>query len=197
MNASTNSATMQRRLFAFAVDYAVIAAYLIALLVVGLALTFGPWGTSWAAALATPWRMHVLAFATTVLPVTLYFSFTESGRHSASFGKRRLGLEVVTTDGTPPSLPQTLLRNALKFMPWQLAHTAMLAIPGFPTQVEQIPARALAMLIATWVLVAAYLVGLSRKLGGRPPYDRIAGTQVRPRLGATTAARRKPDRTLG
>lgn len=181
MDTSTNPATPRRRLLAFGVDYTVIAAYLIVLLVVGLTLTFGPSGEAWATALATPWRMHLLAFVTTVLPVTLYFAFTESGRHAASLGKRRLGLEVVSVDGTPPSLPQALLRNALKFMPWQLAHTAMLSIPGFPTQVEQIPAWALATLIATWLLVAAYLLGLSRWLGGRPLYDRIAVLRVQSR----------------
>ena len=181
MDTSNHPATPRRRLLAFGVDYAVIAAYLIVLLVVGLTLTFGPSGEAWATALANPWRMHLLAFVTTVLPVTLYFAFTESGPRGGSIGKRRLDLEVTTTEGTRPSLSQTLLRNALKFMPWQLAHTAMLSIPGFPTQVEQIPTWALVMLLATWVVVGAYLVGLSERLGGRPLYDRIAGTRVRRR----------------
>jgi len=167
------------RLLAFAVDYAVIAAYLCLLLGGGLALSLGPWGPAWRDALAAPWRMQLLAFATTVLPVTLYFALSESGVHAASLGKRRLGVQVVTAGGGPPSLLRSLLRNVCKFLPWQLAHTAMLSIPGFPAQVELIAAWPLGLLTAAWILVALYLVGLSAKLDGRPIYDRIAGTTVR------------------
>ena len=79
--------------------------------------------------------------------------------------------------GAAPSLGRTLLRNGLKFLPWHLAHTAMLAIPGFPTQVEVIPPWTVATLAGVWVLVAAYVVGLAPRFDGRPLYDRVAGTR--------------------
>jgi len=179
MNSTDEAATARARIAAFGIDYALICAYLVALAALGLGLSLSTWGGAWHQALAVPWRMQLLAFGTTVLPVTLYFALSEAGPHAASVGKRRRHLHVSTSIGERPSLARTLLRNALKFLPWQLAHTAMLAIPGFPARVEVIPNAPLATLVATWVLVALYLAGLSSGLGRRPLYDRIAGTVVR------------------
>lgn len=166
------------RIVAFALDYLLFTLYLTATAAVGIALTLGPLGEAWQAALRVPWRMHLLAFATTVLPLTLYFAVTESGQHGASWGKRRRGLRVEALDGAQASFGRSLLRNAVKFLPWHLAHTAMLAIPGFPMQVRAVPTWTVVALCAVWIVVGVYLVGLTRWAGSRPLYDRIAGTRV-------------------
>lgn len=66
---------------------------------------------------------HLMAFFTTVLPVTLAFSYMESRRHYATPGKRRMGLKVENKIPLPAS---SLLRNAFKFLPWHIGHTGVI-----------------------------------------------------------------------
>lgn len=169
---------IRTRLLAFLIDYLLILAYLAVLAGVGTFLTLGPFRDAWRDLLSTPARMDFLAFLVTVLPVTLYFALSESSSRGASVGKRRMGLRVVGMDGGRVPLGRALVRSALKFLPWQLAHTGMLNIPGFPIEPTDPPAWTTAMLVAVWVLVVAYLFGLTPLGGSRPLYDRVAGTRV-------------------
>lgn len=167
------------RIRAFAWDYLIVLGYLLALLGVGLFLTLGPTGTSWTAGMANPWRADLVAFVLAVFPVTLYFALSEASGSAATWGKRRAGLAVArigTSEGPGPG--RALLRNALKFLPWQMAHTAMFHIPGFPAPTGEPPRWTVVVLSAAWLLVALYLLGLTRLGGHRPPYDRLAGTAV-------------------
>ncbi len=72
----------------------------------------------------------------------------------------------------------------LKFLPWQLAHTSMLHIPGFPAAVKEVPGASLFGLAACWSLVALYLLGLTRVAGRRTIYDRVSGTRVVERVAS-------------
>ncbi|MCA1736182.1 MAG: RDD family protein [Actinobacteria bacterium] len=67
----------------------------------------------------------LLAFLTLVLPVAITFSLQEAGNHRATFGKRRMKSSVATTDRRRLSLGRSLLRNGLKLLPWQIAHTGV------------------------------------------------------------------------
>lgn len=49
----------------------------------------------------------------------------EASRGRGTVGKRRLGLQVCTTDDGRLTWPHSLLRNVLKFLPWELAHVAV------------------------------------------------------------------------
>jgi uncharacterized RDD family membrane protein YckC len=166
------------RIKAFACDYLVIFVYLTGLALLGSFLTFGPLRRSWSRLLSTPQRIDLLAYLTTVLPVTLYFARSESSEQAATWGKRRVGIMVVGQNGKRLSLPRSLVRSAIKFLPWQLAHTAILHIPGFPTAPDEPPPRSKLLLAIVWVLVVIYLVGLTPLGAGRTLYDRIAGSQV-------------------
>jgi hypothetical protein len=73
---------------------------------------------------------------------------------------------------------RSLIRSGLKFLPWQLAHTAMMHIPGFPMSPGEPPVWSTFLLVVVWVLVAVYLVGLTRLGGYRTLYDRLTGTMV-------------------
>lgn len=66
---------------------------------------------------------HLMAFFTTVLPVTLAFSYMESRHPYATPGKKRTGLAV---GNKIPLLPSSLLRNAFKFLPWHIGHTGVI-----------------------------------------------------------------------
>lgn len=85
----------------------------------------------------SPLVVDVGAFAATVLPVWVYLTATEAGRRHATWGKRRAGLRVVAAgDGGPGVAPEAAplgvvwvaVRNAVKLLPWQLAHIAVARI---------------------------------------------------------------------
>ncbi|MEM7152245.1 MAG: RDD family protein [Myxococcota bacterium] len=165
------------RIKAFAYDYLAIAAFLTTLASLGAWLTMGPLGDEWTELLSSPWRVDLMAFVVLVAPVIAYFGVFES-RTGATWGKRKAGLEVTTAEGTPPPLGRAVLRSALKFMPWQLAHTAMLHIPGFPLRVTEIPMASMMGLALVWSLVALYLLGLGARFQRQTIYDRLSGTAV-------------------
>jgi uncharacterized RDD family membrane protein YckC len=172
------AAPARARIKAFAYDYGVIFGYLLVLSLAGSFLTFGPVRHYWTDLVSTPLRTDVLAFVTAVLPVVLYFALGECSASAATWGKRRVGLRVVGPGGERPTFLRSLARSVLKFLPWQMAHTAMLHIPGFPASPGEPPGWSVAVLSLVWVLVAVYLFGLTRLAGGRTLYDRISGTVV-------------------
>lgn len=121
-----------------------------------------------------PWTAQAIGFLTMTVPVTLYFAFFESSALRASLGKRVLGLIVSSETGERLSLRPALLRNAIKFAPWECGHTlaqqaAFSGEAGLPAWAWG-PA-AVALVGPVWWLVAMFATG-------RPPYDRWASAQV-------------------
>jgi len=159
-------------------DYVIISLYLVVLVGIGTALTFSPFGTIWTGVFSTPARADALAFLLTVFPVSMYFAISEAGVTGATWGKRRTGIQVVTNSGNAPGLPRTTLRAAVKFLPWQLAHTAMLHIPGFPTDSHDPPTWTVVLLSLTWLLVFVYILGIFSFSQGRTVHDLVSRTRV-------------------
>ena len=122
--------------------------------------------------------MEIISFLLTVLPVTLYFAVQEGGPAHATWGKRRAGLVVVGMDGRPVRFGRALLRSAVKFLPWQLAHTSLLHIPGWPFEPTEPGPMVVAGLIAAQGLVLVYVGTMLFTPSHRTPYDWVAGTQV-------------------
>jgi uncharacterized RDD family membrane protein YckC len=158
-----------RRLLAFAVDWLV--------LVLWGGVIFG------AIMIATggnppqpesPWTGQAMSLLMVTVPFTLYFALCESSAMQASLGKRTLGLVVSRETGGRLSFGSALLRNAVKFTPWEFGHTAawqsvFAGGAGFPAWVWG-PAI-IAFVGPVWWLVA--LIGT-----GRTPYDRWAIARV-------------------
>lgn len=169
-------ASVPRRLAAFGVDYLAIAIYLLALWVVSVAL--GARGVAPTAAFADPVRAQLLGFALLTLPVVLYFALWEGSTRQATPGKRTLGLRVVSVSGTRLPWPRSLLRSALKFAPWELAHAVIWRLAGGSSPMDTLPAPAAAGLGAVWLLVAWYLLMPVLSRTRQTPYDRLAGAFV-------------------
>jgi len=185
MAVPAETATVGKRIAAFALDYLLIAAYLLVLSAAGSWLTFGPLGGKWQALTSSPWRLDLVAFATAVLPVILYFTLLEGSAHGATWGKRRLRLRVARIGGSRLGRGRALVRSVFKFLPWQLAHTCLIHIPGWPIDPQEPPLWVVLGLILVWALIAVYVLTLLVRRDRRTPYDTIAGSQVMA-IGQTT-----------
>jgi uncharacterized RDD family membrane protein YckC len=166
-------AGLRRRLLAFVYDYILIAIYIG--VIVGMVLLVPPLNRFLMGIFADAVASDVAAFLLLILPVILYFGLSEGSARASTWGKRRVGLRVVAKDGTPIGYPQSLIRSALKFLPWQLGHTAVFqslyAGESFSTGI-------LVLFTLAYGLAIAYLLYLWRRPDHRTPYDLLAGTVV-------------------
>jgi uncharacterized RDD family membrane protein YckC len=158
-----------RRLFAFAIDWLVVVLWGGAIFGAVMLATGGQPPRP-----ANPWTAQAIGFLTMTAPVTLYFAICESSRMRASFGKRVLQLVVSRDNGERLPFASALLRNAVKFVPWEFGHmVAQQAIfsgdAGFPTWLWA-PAI-VAYGGPLWWIVALIATG-------RTPYDRWASARV-------------------
>lgn len=159
-----------RRVAAMALDLLLVWLYigllLLIMLTVGRALTL---------AITAPWQAHLLGFGALTLPVILYFALFEH-LEGATFGKRWLGLRVLGFRGGWAPLRCALLRNAIKFVPWELAHTAIYYVAGWPQAPAPLALWQEALFYLSLGLAALYIVMLF--VGGRTLYDRLSETHV-------------------
>lgn len=65
--------------------------------------------------------MNLLSL-TMVVPVFLYSIIMEAGKKHATLGKYKMKTEVATVHSKTIQLWQIVVRNILKFLPWQFAH---------------------------------------------------------------------------
>ena len=175
------------RLLAFAQDYLILGGYLLLLLWIGVTLIgFFP-GFSERIS-ANPLLGQLLGFLSLSLPVGLYFAFSEASPRQATWGKRRMHLQVVDTAGTRLSLPRALLRSALKFIPWELAHTCIWQLNG--AGYDPTP-WIVAGFIVVWVIVEANAIAILVSKKHQALYDLVAGTLVVKQLcGCSTRSSR-------
>jgi len=162
------------RSIAFALDYLIIAGYLI------LVAALGALGN-----LAFPEVVRTLfgnrvsgqliGFLLVTLPVMLYFAVLEWASGNATWGKRKLGLRVTGAPGTRLSLLRSLGRTALKLMPWELSHTLIWQIRFAPAESSMLIT---AGFILIWLLIGANVVSLVMRTTHQTLYDQLAGTYV-------------------
>lgn len=159
-----------RRLLAFQLDCACIVFWGVALFGLTMLLNDGALPDA-----PNPWRGQAIGLFSMTLPVLFVFTWMES-RFGATVGKRLQRLRVVNSKGTPPSFRQALLRNALKFLPWEcghlVAHHAIHTADAAPPAWLYVP-MALSMALPIWWVLALFR-------GGRTPYDRAGQCAVVP-----------------
>ena len=168
-----------KRLKAFAFDYIPICGYILLLAAVTMAvikiaelmgLSFR-WPEN-------PILADLMAFGTLVLPVILYFTVQESSPIRATWGKRKAGIRVVNANGRTLTGIQAFVRSLVKLLPWQIGHTCLFHIPGWPLAVTTIPAGVIVGFIFLYVLVGIYIVCALISKKHRTPYDWASGSYV-------------------
>lgn len=120
-----------------------------------------------------PVQGQFIGFFTLTLPVLLYCIFFEA-KKQATIGKRIMKIEVT---GTSLTTSEIVLRNIIKFIPWELAHAGVLWINYIQT--PETPLWIWLLLIVPQALVIIYFMSVVATKGSRSLYDMIAGTRVR------------------
>jgi uncharacterized RDD family membrane protein YckC len=162
------------RVLAFAVDYLLISAYLVALVAIALVARVAAPGMV-SILFGNPLSGELAGFVLITLPVTLYFALLESSAWQATWGKRRLGLRVTRTDGQRLSRGRALGRTALKFVPWELAHACIWQVSFAGPRSSPLIAAGFALV---WLLVGSNLVSLLASRKHQTLYDWVSGTVV-------------------
>jgi len=167
-----------KRLLAFALDYIIISAYLVVLVILGVVIARTPAGPGFRALFDDPNSAEATAFLLLVVPVLLYFAIFESSRWQATWGKRVLGLRAETTSGERAGFLRALWRNALKLLPWELTHACLWRIPGWPFDPQTPPLWINVGLVLVWVIVAVYVISLIFSRTGQTLYDHLADMRI-------------------
>lgn len=163
----TNPIQLKDRVLALLIDWAAICLYLIFLFVGFSILYTALFGTIFVS--FGEGVTQVIAFVTSVLPVTIAFAVMDY--RGGTIGKRKRGLTVAFRQH---SFGASLLRNAVKFLPWQLGHmTAIHAIYH-----SEDGRWFLILGILTYGTLFLMLMALWRQ-DKRHLADIVAGTQVR------------------
>lgn len=177
-DATARPAGWRIRVLAFALDYILICAYIIVLALVSSLLLSDPRQSQLAQMFATPLSRDLIAFSSLILPVLCYFIVSEQSRLQASWGKRRCHLQVVDRAGQRISAGRAILRNVAKFAPWQIAHTCLFHIPGWPFN-PQTPSLAVSIGFGVvWVLIVASVISMLLSQHRQTLYDYLADTRV-------------------
>jgi len=168
-----------KRLKAFAFDYLIICGYIILLTGVTMAVIkiSGLMGSSlrWP---ENPILADLMAFVTLILPVILYFTFQESSSKQSTWGKRKAAIRVVNARGGRLTRGQAFVRSLVKVTPWQIAHTSLFHIPGWPFAVITFPPVAVTGFILVYVLVGIYIAAVFISKKHRTPYDWVSESYV-------------------
>jgi len=162
------------RVKAFSADYLVISLYIAFLVAVSLLIqSVDP--RIMQPLFGNPLAGQLSGFVLVTLPVTLYFAISESSSHQATWGKRWQGVKVVDNSGKRLSRMQALGRTALKFIPWELAHTCIWQMRDSTQQTSSV---ILIGFILVWVLVGIYLLTLLLSSKKQTLYDQFTNTVV-------------------
>lgn len=163
------------RIKAFAIDYLIILVYIVLLFGATILISnlfdidLNTVNTTTA---------ELTGFFTLTLPVILYFTLTEAGKQSGSVGKRKVNLKVVSKNSTRADFFHLLLRNCIKFLPWELAHFFIYQLLFFSRGGAEPPVWVLPGLIISQAMAVTYLLFILSNKNNRSIYEIASGTKV-------------------
>jgi uncharacterized RDD family membrane protein YckC len=158
------------RILAWTIDFGVIVLYAILLFTVTSSLFEVRQGG------LHPYLGQLIGFLTLTLPVITYSYLTETSKWKATIGKRILKLTVLTSENKTKK--NVLLRNVLKYLPWELAHTGVHWIFYYESIGRETPIWTWIILIVPQIMVFIYFVSIVISKGQSSVYDRISATRL-------------------
>lgn len=161
-----NPISVKKRMIEFLFDYLFILAYLL-ILFLGSMLIYIIFFNGIPE--FTEIQSQCLVFLTSVLPIILLFTYLDY-KKNGSFGKAKAGLELVYQKKT---VQASLIRNVIKFLPWQLGH--MGTIRGFYSNFD---GSSIILSISATLLAASLLAMTLFRKDKRQLGDLLACTQV-------------------
>ncbi|QAS52057.1 RDD family protein [Halobacillus litoralis] len=167
-----NYAPFKMRVLAFLLDYLLILSY--GIFVVGsVSLLFRqPLNFLFS---NSPVIAQITGFVMMTAPVSLYFILSECSKWKGTWGKRKMSLQVVNDQGDRLGLSRSLIRTAIKFLPWEVAHFAIWRLM-LPTSYSE---KTLYIVLNTVnVAILLYLIVPFTNKKRRNIYDWLAGTAV-------------------
>ncbi len=153
-----------KRVIAGIIDYLVILVYAFLLLLATISL-FSVSDFS-----LSPIEGQLIGFLSLTLPVYLFHCLMEKSVRKATLGKRFMKLRV---EGE-----HIWLRNALKFLPWELAHTGVHWLIYFENQEIEPTLWAWLFPIGAQLLALIFYVSILLTKGSSSVYDKWAKTKV-------------------
>ena len=156
-----------KRSVAFGIDYLIIVIY--AVLLFGITTLINPENIS-------PIKGQFVGFITLTLPVFLYFYLTEKSIYKGTIGKRIMSISVIIDQ--QGSNRNILIRNVLKFLPWEIAHIGVHWIVYYSKMEIAPPNWVWVLLILPQIVVFGYLISLVIYKGEYSFYDKIANTKI-------------------
>ena len=153
------------RLKELVIDWLVISTYLIMLAIISISFYMIVFK---GIPKTTEIQSQLIATITSVIPIIIIFSILDFKK--GSIGKQKVGLKIYFKKR---EFKYSVIRNIVKFMPWQIGHMA--TIHGIYTEFDTI--SIILQIISLTLLAIMFLMGILRK-DKRHLGDILAGTQV-------------------
>lgn len=161
---------LKTRFMALIIDYLVIVGYMVILFGICMFIYFVFLG---GVPNFNELGMNLVSLSL-MLPVLLYHIIMESGKSHATLGKRKLKIRVTSINPGSVRLCQIVIRNIIKFLPWQLAHMAI--FHAFTLQWKLTPLWIIVLIIID--ILPFLWIGLLFRKDHRGLHDLISKTVV-------------------
>ena len=163
------------RFLAFFIDYIVIIIYAGFLLGI-VTLIYSISGETYSN--QSPIKGQLLGFLTLTIPVILYFTLMESHKGQATIGKLIFKLKVTDEQFGKPNFKRLLLRNTLKFTPWEIAHFGVHWSFYFSGQDIQPPFWVWLALIFPQIIIVIFMLQICLAKENCSAYEVLSKTRV-------------------
>ena len=160
-----NNIRIVDRIKELVIDWLVICVYLIILAIISVSFYMIVFK---GIPKVTELQSQLIATITSVIPIIIIFSILDFKK--GSIGKQKVGLKIYFKKR---EFKYSVIRNIVKFMPWQIGHMA--TIHGIYTEFDTL--SIVLQIISLTSLVTMFLMGILRK-DERHLGDILAGTQV-------------------
>lgn len=119
---------------------------------------------------------QLTGFLLVTMPVSLYFAVFDSKHFTGSFGKVKMKMQVVDSNGKAVNLMRSAVRTALKFTPWELSHFLVYRLVG--NGEGNIPDIWMWAGAGIYGLLFLYVLTAFLSKDKRALYDWLSGTKV-------------------